>query len=179
MSSSSAQLVITELCRRSETVATAESLTGGLLGGMLTAAPGASAAYVGGVISYATRLKGSLVGVDPTTLAEFGPVAGPTAAEMAAGVCRTCDADWGVATTGVAGPEPQDGHPVGEVYVAVAHPSSGLVEVRELRLAGDRPTIRAATVSHALDLLAGCLTVPVRSQESVGPIPPDSVWTPD
>jgi nicotinamide-nucleotide amidase len=177
MTSSSAQQVITELCRRSETLATAESLTGGLLGGMLTTAPGASAAYVGGVISYATRLKASLAGVDPTTLAELGPVAGRTAGEMATGVCRTCDADWGLATTGVAGPEPQDGHPVGEVYVAVAHPASGLVEVRELRLSGDRPTIRAATVSRALDLLVDCMTVRVWSQKSVGPIPPDSVWT--
>jgi nicotinamide-nucleotide amidase len=179
MSSSPAHLVVAELCRRSETVATAESLTGGLVGGLLTAAPGASEAYVGGVISYATRLKATLAGVSSGTLAELGPVAGPTAAEMAAGVCRTCEADWGLATTGVAGPEPQDGHPVGEVYVAVANPASGLSEVRELRLAGDRPTIRAATVAHAIELLAECLAVPVPSRTGVGPIPPESVWTTD
>ncbi len=179
MSASPAHLVIAELHRRSETLATAESLTGGLLGGVLTTAPGASVAYVGGVVSYATRLKASLAGVDPATLAKLGPVAGPTAAEMAAGVCRTCEADWGLATTGVAGPEPQDGHPVGEVYVAVAHPASGLTEVRELRLSGDRPTIRAAAVAHAVELLAACLAVPVASQTCVGPIPPDSIWTGD
>ena len=115
-----AAMVLAELRRRRETVATAESLTGGLLGSLLTAVPGASASYVGGVISYATRLKETLVGVAPDTLATLGPVASRTAAEMAAGVARRCEADWGVATTGVAGPDPQDGHPVGEVYVAVA-----------------------------------------------------------
>ena len=84
-------------------------------------------------------------------------MAGPTAAEMATGVARRCAADWGVATTGVAGPEPQDGHPVGEVYVAVAHPASARVEVRALRLSGDRPAIREAAAAQALDLLATCL----------------------
>jgi nicotinamide-nucleotide amidase len=160
VSSELAALVLLELRDRSETVATAESLTGGLLGGLLTTVPGASAAYLGGVISYATRLKATLAGVAPGTLAELGPVAGRTAAEMAAGVCRTCGADWGLATTGVAGPEPQDGHPVGEVYLAAAHPASGLIEVRELWLTGDRPTIRAAAVTHAVELLAECLGRP-------------------
>jgi PncC family amidohydrolase len=156
---SPAARVLAELQRRDETVATAESLTGGLLGVLLTAVPGASAGYVGGVISYATRLKETLAGVDAGVLATSGPVAGRTAAEMAAGVARRCVADWGVATTGVAGPEPQDGHPVGEVYVAVAHPASDRVEVRGLRLTGDRPAIREVAAAQALDLLATCLDV--------------------
>lgn len=151
--------VLAALRHRGETVATAESLTGGLLGGLLTAVPGASESYAGGVISYATRLKADLAGVSPATLASFGPVAGPTAAEMAAGVAQRCGADWGLATTGVAGPDPQDGHPVGEVYVAVAHPASGRVEVRALQLAGDRPAIRAATIAQAVDLLGAVLGV--------------------
>jgi nicotinamide-nucleotide amidase len=154
---SPAARVLAELRRRGQTVATAESLTGGLVGTLLTAVPGASASYVGGVISYATRLKQSLVGVAPDTLATLGPVAGPTAAEMAIGVARRCEADWGVATTGVAGPDPQDGHPVGEVYVAAAHPAGGRVEVRALRLAGDRSAIREAAAAQVLDLLAVCL----------------------
>jgi nicotinamide-nucleotide amidase len=154
---SPAARVLAQLQRRNETVATAESLTGGLLGGLLTAVPGASAAYLGGVISYATRLKETLVGVDPRLLDTFGPVAGPTAAAMAAGVAHRCEADWGVATTGVAGPDPQDGHPVGEVYVAVASPAFDRVEVRALRLTGDRPAIREAAAAQALDLLAFCL----------------------
>jgi nicotinamide-nucleotide amidase len=156
---SPAARVLAELRRRQQTVATAESLTGGLLGSMLTAVPGASDCYVGGVISYATRLKQSLAGVAPEVLAEFGPVAEATAAAMAAGVARRCDADWGVATTGVAGPDAQDGHPVGEVYVGAAHPASNRVEIRALRLTGDRSAIREAAAAQALELLAVCLGV--------------------
>jgi len=154
---SPAARVLAELRRRHETVATAESLTGGLLGTLLTAVPGASVSYLGGVISYATRLKHTLAGVEPEMLAELGPVAGRTAAAMAAGVARRCQADWGLATTGVAGPDPQDGHPVGEVYVAAAHPASDRVEVRALQLTGDRPAIRESAAASALDLLAACL----------------------
>ena len=149
--------VLAALRERGETVATAESLTGGLVGALLTAVPGSSQSYVGGVISYATRLKQSLLGVAPDTLATRGPVAAPTAAEMAVGVARRCEADWGVATTGVAGPDPQDGHPVGEVYVAAAHPAGDRVEVRALRLTGGRTAIREAAAAQALDLLAACL----------------------
>jgi nicotinamide-nucleotide amidase len=148
-----AAAVLAELRRRSETLATAESLTGGLVGHLLTSVPGASKSYLGGVISYATRLKATLSGVDPTTLAEHGPVDARTAAEMALGVCRTCQSDWGLATTGVAGPDPQDGHPAGEVYVAVAHPADGFVRVEALRLSGDRQAIRDAAASEALGLL--------------------------
>ena len=157
MNLSSAARVLAELRRRGETVATAESLTGGLLGTLLTAVPGASDGYVGGVISYATRLKHSLAGVEPEILASAGPVAGRTAGGMAAGVARRCESDWGVATTGVAGPEPQDGHPVGEVYVAAAHPATDRVEVRALQLTGDRSAIREAAAVSAIDLLADCL----------------------
>ena len=88
-----------------------------------------------------------------------GPVAERTAAEMASGVCRRCQADWGLATTGVAGPEPQDGHPVGEVYVAVAHPASGLLRVKALSLTGDRATIRSEAAAHAVWLLADALGI--------------------
>ena len=152
MSSQLAGMVLSELRRRAETVATAESLTGGLLGGLLTEVPGASDSYVGGVISYATRLKVTLAGVDRVTLQAVGPVAERTAAEMANGVCRRCQADWGLATTGVAGPNPQDGHPVGEVFVAVAHPASGLLRVEALMLSGDRASIRSAAAAHAVRL---------------------------
>jgi nicotinamide-nucleotide amidase len=152
-----ASMVLGELRGRTETLATAESLTGGLLGGLLIDVPGASESYVGGVISYATRLKSTLAGVDPVTLRDLGPVAEQTAKEMASGVSRICQADWGLATTGVAGPNPQDGHPVGEVYVAVSHPASGLVRAKALSLSGDRATIRNAAVAHAVRLLAEAL----------------------
>ena len=161
MSSQLAAKVLLTLRERAETVATAESLTGGLLGGLLTDVPGASESYVGGVISYATRLKATLAGVHPVTLRTVGPVAEQTAKEMASGVCERCQADWGLATTGVAGPDPQDGHPVGEVFLAVAHPASGLLRVEALSLTGDRATIRSAAAAHAVGLLADALGIAV------------------
>ena len=145
--------ILAALVRRGESLATAESLTGGLVGSMLTTVPGSSAGYLGGVISYATRLKSTLAGVDAATLAAVGPVAEESARQMAAGVARICASDWGLATTGVAGPEPQDGHPVGEVYVAVAHRGTQRSWVERLDVTGDRQTIRNVAADRALDLL--------------------------
>lgn len=152
--------VITMLRQRSQTLATAESLTGGLVGATLTDVPGASAVYRGGLITYATELKAELAGVSPLALAVDGPVAPTTAAQLAHGAARVCGADWGIATTGVAGPDPQDDHPVGQVFVAVAGPvrvgstdGERVVQVRELSLAGDRRRIRVQTVEAALALL--------------------------
>lgn len=147
-----AAAVIARLATRAETLATAESLTGGLIGAALTSVPGASRVYRGGVISYATDLKAALLGVDESTLAAVGPVAAETAAQMARGVGDLCAADYGLAVSGVAGPEPQDGHPVGQVFVALAGPS-GASQVVEHRLAGDRAAIRTDTVAAALNLL--------------------------
>jgi nicotinamide-nucleotide amidase len=149
--------VLAELSSRGETLASAESLTGGLVGLLLTDVPGASASYLGGVISYATGLKSTLAGVDAATLAKLGPVAERTAAEMARGVAERCSADWGVATTGVAGPEPQVGHPVGQVFVAVSHPAGDVLRVKELSMEGDRNTIRQQAAEAALALLADAL----------------------
>ena len=149
--------VLAELTRRGQTLASAESLTGGMIGALLTDIPGASDSYVGGVISYATRLKATLAGVDVATLAELGPVAAGTAVEMAHGVAQRCGADWGLATTGVAGPVAQDGHPVGQVFVAVSYQASDLSSVRELLLQGDRAMIRQLSATAALGLLAEAL----------------------
>lgn len=137
-------------------MATAESLTGGLVGELLTGVPGASASYLGGVISYATRLKATLAGVDPATLAEHGPVAEVTARQMAAGVAERCGADWGLSVTGVAGPTGQDGHPVGQVFIGVAQ-AGGADWSEELRLAGDRQAIRRQSAEQALARLATVL----------------------
>ncbi|GAB2582593.1 CinA family protein [Microlunatus antarcticus] len=144
--------VLAALRRRGLTLATAESLTGGLVGAALTAVAGSSDVYRGGIVCYATDLKASLVGVPADLLAEHGPVAPETAAALAAGAARVCCADVGIATTGVAGPSPQDGHPVGEVYVGVAVPGAA-PQVRPLRLAGDRDEIRRQTVDAVLTLL--------------------------
>jgi nicotinamide-nucleotide amidase len=149
--------VLAELTRRGQTLASAESLTGGMIGALLTDIPGASDSYVGGVISYATRLKATLAGVDVATLAELGPVAAGTAVEMAHGVAQRCNADWGLATTGVAGPDTQDGHPVGQVFIAVSHQASDLLSVRELLLQGDRTMIRQLSATAALGQLAEAL----------------------
>ena len=148
--------VVWLLRRRRQTVATAESITGGLIGKLITDVPGASEVYRGGVISYATELKHTLLHVSRATLDRVGPVAAETAQEMAAGAAASCAADYGLAVTGVAGPDPQGGHRVGQVFIAVAGPG-GLGRVRELELGGDRAQIRSATALEALRLLADLL----------------------
>jgi nicotinamide-nucleotide amidase len=150
--------VLARLAIRGETLATAESLTGGLIGSLITEVPGASAHYLGGVITYATRLKATLAGVPEAVLREHGPVAGDTARAMARGIAAGCDADWGLAVTGVAGPESQNGHPVGEVHIAVACRATGQVTTRRFDLVGDRATIRSRTAHAALQLLADALS---------------------
>ncbi|MDT5039366.1 MAG: nicotinamide-nucleotide amidase [Actinoplanes sp.] len=139
------------LLARNETVATAESLTGGLVAATLVEIPGVSAVFRGGLVVYATDLKTALAGVPEKLLAERGPVDPDVALALAAGARARCGADWGVATTGVAGPDPQDGKPVGLVYIAVAGPAGATV--RELRLAGTRAEIRTRTVTAVLTLL--------------------------
>jgi len=134
----------------------AESLTGGLVAAELAGVPGASRSFRGSVTAYATPLKHELLGVDATLLAARGAVDPEVARQMAAGVRDRLGADWGISTTGVAGPEPQDGQPVGTVFIAVAGPV-GEVEVAELRLTGDRTAIRTASRDAVLELLAGRL----------------------
>ncbi|MFI5656409.1 CinA family protein [Streptomyces anulatus] len=150
---------------RGETLAVAESLTGGLLAADLTSVPGASRSFRGSVTAYATSLKRDVLGVDESLLAERGAVDPEVALRMAVGVRRVLDADWGVSTTGVAGPEPQDGQPVGTVYVAVAGPS-GVEKVTALRLNGERADIRSESVRSALELLAGELGENARAQDT-------------
>ncbi|PZF80720.1 CinA family protein [Jiangella anatolica] len=148
--------VVRSLIARRLTVAAAESLTGGLVCAALTSVPGASAVVRGGVVVYATELKASLAGVPEPVLAADGPVAASTAAAMASGVRTKLGADIGFATTGVAGPDAQDGHPPGTVHVAVA--TADGVRVRSFTgseaLPGDRAAVRAATVSAVLGLLS-------------------------
>ena len=147
--------VIRQLTRIGQTVACAESLTGGLVAAALTSVPGASAVVRGGVVSYATDLKASLLGVPADLLELRGAVDRDVAQAMASGVAGRLGATIGLATTGVAGPDPDEGKPVGMVFVAVSAP--GGIRSRPLRLTGDRAAIRAATVENVLDLLAGVL----------------------
>jgi nicotinamide-nucleotide amidase len=138
-----------------QTVAVAESLTGGLVAAALTDIPGASAAFRGGVVTYATELKASLLGVSPVMLARHGAVYPAVATAMAEGVRTRLGATYGLATTGVAGPEPADGQPVGTAHIAVSVADDTVV--RTIALAGDRQQIRRLTVEHALGLLLGRL----------------------
>jgi nicotinamide-nucleotide amidase len=147
--------IIGLLTRTGETVAAAESLTGGLVAAALTDVPGASNAFRGGVIAYATELKAQVLGVDVTMLKKHGPVYAPVASAMAEGVRQRLGATIGVATTGVAGPGPQDGHPAGTVHIAVS--LAGDTVVRTMALAGDRDEVRRLTVERALGLLLGRL----------------------
>ncbi|MGC4812370.1 CinA family protein [Micromonospora sp. DT228] len=149
---SAAAGVVHRLAQRHETLATVESLTGGLLAASIVDIAGVSGIYRGGLVVYATELKGTLADVPADLLSERGPVDPDVAAALATGGRRRCGADWGVATTGVAGPEPQDGKPVGLVYVAVAGPNGGAV--RQLDLGGGRDHVRAGAVVEALRLLA-------------------------
>ncbi len=144
---------VVELLRRlGLTVATAESLTGGLLCSTLVDVPGASAVVRGGVVAYTVDVKAAVLGVDPGLLAAHGAVHPDVAVGMALGVRSLLSSDIGVATTGVAGPEPADGHPVGTVFVAAA--TRDRVEVEQLALGGDRRAIREQSVTAALHLVS-------------------------
>lgn len=127
----SAAELIAALKQSGHTVATCESLTAGLLSATLADIPGASAVLRGGLVTYATELKHDLAGVPQQVLAQDGPVSAATAEGMARGARRECGADWAVSLTGVAGPEPQEGHPVGEVFLGIAEPGgeAGVIRV--------------------------------------------------
>lgn len=136
-----------------QTVAVAESLTGGLVAAALTETPGASATFRGGLTVYATDLKASLAGVPTELLERKGAVDPEVAIELARGVRRRLSASWGLGVTGVAGPDPQDGQAVGTVFVGVAGPAEAGETVAELNLSGDRNMIRRQTVEHVVTLL--------------------------
>jgi len=140
--------LVDALRRRGLTVAFCESLTAGLAAATLADTPGASSVLRGGLITYATDLKYTLAGVPEGA----DPVDGDTAIAMARGARERCGADWGVALTGVAGPDPQGPHAVGEVWLGFAGP--GGVDKQKLQLSGDRRQIREQAVAAALQGLS-------------------------
>jgi nicotinamide-nucleotide amidase len=150
-SGAAAAEIIALLTARGQSVATAESLTGGLLAAALTDIPGASAAFRGGIVAYATELKAVLLGVDLAVLDRHGAVSAEVAAAMADGVAGRLGASFGVSTTGVAGPDPAEGKPAGTVFVAAS--AGRQPRVQRLALAGSRDDIRHETVEAALALL--------------------------
>jgi nicotinamide-nucleotide amidase len=145
------QVVARLLGERGQSLATAESLTGGLVGARVTTMPGASEYYRGGIVAYATEAKAALLGVDQQLLDQHGPVSEPVAAAMAEGARRAFAADVGVATTGVAGPTEQGDRPVGNLCLAVADPAGTITTTA--RAPGDRAQVRAWATTLALDLL--------------------------
>ena len=158
--------LVARLTAVGQTVAVAESLTGGLVAAALTNAAGASVVERGGVLAYATDLKARVLGVDEVLLAQVGAVDADVAVQMASGVRSLMGATYGLATTGVAGPDQVDGKPVGTVYVAVVGPVSS--RVKALSLPGDRGDVRANAVLAVLALLAEELDVQLR-EDPLGP----------
>lgn len=160
MALQSAEELIEKMTRRSVTLATCESLTGGGLGAAITAVPGASAVFRGAIVTYARDLKSSLAGVDEELVDQEGVVNELTALQMALGAQSRCDSDWAIATTGVAGPTETDGQKVGTVWFAVVGPKVGMSprsQYTELQhFDGDRESVRDQAVQHALEM---CLRV--------------------
>ena len=147
-----ARAVIQLLTAQKKTLATAESCTGGLLGAKLTAVPGASAVYLGGIISYAYELKERFLGVDPQLLKEKGAICPEVAEQMARGALKSTGADYAISLTGNAGPGTDPLNPnVGEIYVALAWGRE--VCCKALKLQGNREENREAACKEALSLL--------------------------
>ena len=150
--SSLEEVVITRLRQKGLTLSAAESCTGGLIAKRLTDVPGASAAFLGGVVSYTNAVKAGVLGVPRELLEQYGAVSEPVARAMAEGVRRLTGSDLAVSVTGLAGPDGDDrGNPVGTVYLGLSLPGETLV--RRLALGGDRPRIRLLAASNALDMI--------------------------
>ena len=135
-----------------KTLVTAESLTGGGIGGALTAISGSSVVYKGGIISYTNEVKHNILGVSSGTLSEFGAVSAQTATEMADGARKLLNADVAVSVTGLAGPGGDDfGNPVGTVFIGYSDCCTSLT--REFHFTGDREAVRTQTIEAALKLI--------------------------
>src|SRR3954447_3481825 len=146
-----AERVHARLRERAESVATAESLTGGRLAAALTGVPGASRTYLGGVVAYAASVKQDVLGVPADLVARHGVISAECALAMARGAISVTGASWGIGTTGVAGPDGQDGHPPGTVHVALVGPA--VSTALALELVGAREAVQERTCEVALSAL--------------------------
>ncbi len=148
-----AAVIAARLLARGQTLAVAESCTGGLLAGRLTDSAGASAFFLGGVVSYANAAKQELLGVRPATLRRYGAVSAATARAMAVGIRARLQADWGLSVTGIAGPGGGSARkPVGTVVIGLAAPGAATRAFHH-QFFGDRDRIRRASAQAALDHL--------------------------
>lgn len=154
--------LVRALREQGRTIACAESLTAGLISAGIADVPGASAVLVGGAVTYATRAKASVLGVDTELLSKRGAVDPEVAQQMACGARRVFGADVGVSATGVAGPDGQDGKPVGLVYLGVCvgehNEPDARCTVQEFHLSGDRAQIRGMATLEAWKLVLSQLT---------------------
>ncbi len=143
------------LLKHGQTVAVAESCTGGGLGQLLTSAAGSSAYFLGGVVSYSNEVKQNLVGVEADTLEAMGAVSAEVAEEMAMGVRQRLATDWGISITGIAGPDGgSEAKPVGLVYIGIANPDDGVHHYRyQFGALGGRDGVRHRSSAAALDQL--------------------------
>ncbi|HLG12465.1 MAG TPA: nicotinamide-nucleotide amidohydrolase family protein, partial [Dehalococcoidia bacterium] len=144
------------LVERGLTLAAMESCTGGLLADTITNVPGSSRYFKGGIVSYMTEVK-EMMGVDPAIIGEHGVVSAETAAAMAAAVRERLQADIGVGITGVAGPEPQDGVPVGQVYIAIDGGGNVPSQALAFQFAQSRTAIKRRAVTQTIMLLRRAL----------------------
>ena len=141
---------------RGKSLVTAESCTGGGIGAALTAVPGASEVYKGGIISYCNELKQALLSVSSEVLENWGAVSEPTAVAMAEGARKLLKADYAVSVTGLAGPGGDEfGHEVGTVFIGFADGQKSLA--KEYHFSGDRETVRHQAVKEALQLILDCI----------------------
>jgi nicotinamide-nucleotide amidase len=148
--------VVDELGSRGQTMATAESCTGGLIGAAITDVSGSSQVYLGGVVSYSNHAKEEMLGVPRQMLIDHGAVSEPVARAMARGVREKFQSDWAVGITGIAGPTGgTEEKPVGTVHWAVAGPT--VEEHRVVRFPGSREVVREWSVNAALDLVRRCV----------------------
>ncbi|MEI7697581.1 MAG: CinA family protein [Actinomycetes bacterium] len=149
-----AQQIVNTLRERSETLSTAESLTAGDLSSAIVTIAGASDVFVGGVTAYRDEIKISHLGVDPRLIAAHSSISEQVAVAMARGALKSFGTTWAISTTGVAGPNPLDGHPVGTVWVAIEGPISQSIE---LALSGERESVRNAATASAIASFARIL----------------------
>ncbi|SCX78103.1 nicotinamide-nucleotide amidase [Pseudobutyrivibrio sp. AR14] len=151
-----ASVIVDRLASKNMTVATAESCTGGLIASSIVDIAGASDCFNEGYITYSNEAKMRNLSVKESTLMQYGAVSTQTAKEMATGVRKKARADFGIASTGIAGPgggSPEK--PVGLVYIACAY--NDKCQVRQLNLSGDRSQVRHQAADEALQLLSDCM----------------------
>lgn len=148
--------IVKTLTLRGETISTAESITGGLIGGAITGVPGSSEVFLGGVISYSNQMKKDELGITAADIKKVGVVSEAIAVAMALAIQKRTKSTWAISSTGVAGPGPIDGIPAGTVWIAIAGPK--IAQGIELSIAGKREIVRLGAVESALGAFERILT---------------------